>query len=497
MYNDYDDPNSGQDDGLYEDTPMEKIGGIADQIKPFVVPIILVIILLIGVFVAYDFFIGSKRNVSFNILDTEGDNINGANIIVFSISGEEIARVRSGQNLELKIGPYNLDVRASGFERKNNKSITVSGDGPIVIVMEINKDLELEGTFPENFFSGEQISIDVTVINNESDTVEINLVLDKDAEEGMEISYNKPLFVFPGTNQVIVTLKADTKPDQDLLGGTNDGVIRIEGLNNNSAKIRGDFTVTAFSSGDIRIKIGGSSQSVDFKTVKAGSSSEKELRIENKSDNIINDITVELEITNTKFSPPEEVEEWFIFSPSNTIESILPEEIRIITIIVNIPSSMIFPQGENEEIIDGVFRVKSSFFEKEFNLDLKVKKPKTGISIKGISNSFTFKKDDGGYDKKSDFIDIRNTGDVLLTDFSVIVTCNPRTSTWLSLETGVSEITFPSLVAGATKSIPFLISIPSNITGGQIANCKIGVFYTDPSGQQQTLEEPVLISTSS
>ena len=64
MHNDYDNPDSGQDDGLYEDTPMEKISGIADQIKPFAVPIILVIILLIGVFIAYDFFVGSKRNIS-------------------------------------------------------------------------------------------------------------------------------------------------------------------------------------------------------------------------------------------------------------------------------------------------------------------------------------------------------------------------------------------------------------------------------------------------
>ena len=61
MYDKYDDPDSGQDDGLYEDTPMEKIRGIVDQIKPFSVPIVLVIILLIGVFIAYDFFIGSQR----------------------------------------------------------------------------------------------------------------------------------------------------------------------------------------------------------------------------------------------------------------------------------------------------------------------------------------------------------------------------------------------------------------------------------------------------
>ncbi|MCH7902909.1 hypothetical protein IIC68_04100, partial [archaeon] len=277
---------------------------------------------------------------------------------------------------------------------------------------------------------------------------------------------------------------------------TNERVIRIEGLNNNRAKIKGDFTITAFSSGDIRIKIGNSTRDVDFRTVKAGSSSEKQLRIENKSDNTINDITIELEITNTEFSSEEEVEEWFIFSPSNTIESILPGEIRTIAIIVNVPSSMIFLQGENEEIIDGVFRVKSSFFEREFNLDLKVKKPKTGISISGIKDQYTFPKDDGVYDNESDFIDIRNTGDVLLTDFSVAISCSPSTYTWLSLENGAPETSFPSLEAGITKSIPFLISIPSTVTGGQRANCKVGVFYIDPSGQQQLLEEPVIISTS-
>lgn len=495
MYNDYDDPNSSEDDGLYEESPMEKIGGIVDQIKPFAVPIVLVILLLIGIFIAYDFFIGSQRNVSFNVLDTEGDNINGANIRILSVTGEDIARTRSGENIELKLGSYNLDVRASGYERKS-KNITVSGDGPIIIEMEINNDLELEGNFPESFFSGEEITIEVTVINNGTDTVETNLLLDGDAKDGMVMSGGKSLIVFPGTNLITITLKVNTSPDRDLLSGSNSGVIRIKGLNNNRAKIRGNFSITAFNQSDINIKIGNSTRDVDFRTLTAGSSSEKELRIENKSDNTISEITVELEITNTQFSLNEDVENWFSFGPSNTIENILPDETRQISIIVSIPSSVIFPQGVSEETIDGVFRVKSSFFEKEFNLDLKIEKPDTGISISGIKNTYTLRKDDNVYQNELGFLKIRNTGDVLLTNFSVAVVCSPSTYTWLSVENGAPETSFPSLEADQIKEIPYLISIPSNVTGGQLANCKIGVFYTDPSSQQQTLEEPVLISTA-
>ena len=34
MHNDYDNPDSGQDDGLYDDTPMEKISGRPDGSDP-------------------------------------------------------------------------------------------------------------------------------------------------------------------------------------------------------------------------------------------------------------------------------------------------------------------------------------------------------------------------------------------------------------------------------------------------------------------------------
>ncbi len=491
----FDNPHPGRDDSdLYGDSPMERVQDMAEQVKPYGKYIVIGIVLLLVAFFAFDFFIGSVKQVSFNVTDTEGEGIAGI-ITIADSGGKQIDRVRSNETISLKNGTYNVDVRASGYRRLNTQ-INVIGNAPIPIQLEIEDDLELRGTFPGELFTGEQRELELTIVNNESDVIGTSLVLEGDAKDAMELVYEEPLLVFPGENNVKVTLKVKEKPEPALIGTGNDGELRLKGLDNPKEKIGGKFSLTAFDARDVSVRVGSSNRNADFGTLQAGETSEKEIRIENKSKTVLTNVTIEIEITTTEFTAPEEVKEWFTLNPENTIDTIRAGETKTIIVNLAVPSNMFFATGKEKETIDGRIIVKTTYFEQEFNIDLEVKKPDIGVSIGGIKESYVLKKTNEIYDSELDFIEITNTGDVLLTNLEAAIVCTPSSSTWLTIDNGKAQAMFSSLAPEETRNVQFQISVPPNIPSGTFANCNIGVFYNDPSAQRLSTEQRILISTS-
>ncbi|MCR4368957.1 MAG: hypothetical protein NUV67_03560, partial [archaeon] len=474
MYDKYDSPH-GNEDEIYDDSPMDKAkdaaGPAIDAIKQNKMAIIIGIIILLAGFFAYDYFIGSVKNVSFEIRGTEGDAISAATTILGS-DGKTLETVQPGQTIGLRAGMYNIEIRKAGFKRYTSQ-ISVLESGPVTATLEIAKDLELSGQFPQTFFAGETKQLTLTMTNNESGPEEAGLVLDGDAEDAMELDYEKPLILFPGTNEITATLSVKSDVGSKQIGENKSGEIRIQGLDNKNAKITGKYSLIKADVSDIKVKVGSSTTSADFGDIRAGESEEKAISVENKTDSTITGIKIEVEITSSDLATKEEVLEWFSFTPSNEIDEIAPDEKKEISIRATPPIGTAFPSGKTVGLIDGVIKVSSSFFTKTFKLTLEVEKPETELSASGLRESYSIRKSSGSYPETNDFIEIQNSGKTTLMDFELRVACVSPGTGWLTIENNQNRTTFETLAADQTKKVPFKISIPANVPEDTAASMSI------------------------
>ena len=237
----------------------------------------------------------------------------------------------------------------------------MSNADPVVIELEDDKDIELEGTIPENFVTGEEKELTLTVRNNNSEDAEVNLLLGGDMEGPMAIEYEKPLLIAQGDNTVTVKIKASKDPEKNAIGSGKSGEIRIQGLNNPKAKITGKYSLTQFSNDKLKISLGGSNNKSDYGTVRAGENKDRILKVENENSFDITGIKAEVKITNTEFSDPQEVGGWFKFSPENTMDVAADSEGQL-TLVLTIPLAHKFPEGKEKEAITGALYLRTSYF---------------------------------------------------------------------------------------------------------------------------------------
>lgn len=497
MYDKYDNPHGEEDAGIYERSPLEQAGemggSVVEKVRPHLKKIIAAVVILAVLFFAYDFFIGSVKTVSFKVTDTEGNQIE-AGIKVMSSNGQEIKRLKSGEALGLKSGDYRIDVQASGYKTLRGKTITVSDSAEISEELESDRELELAGQFPSSFATGDKKEFRVTVTSNEKEPLEAVLLLEGDAKNAMEIGYDKPLTILPGSNDIDVTLTTKKDAADKYIGQGKTGIIRIEGLDNKKAKIEGKYSLTRFQEGKFRVTVN-SSDRINYGKIRAGETVEKTLKVENDNKFDISDIKAGVKISSTEFSKPEEVEKWFAFSPTDTLSINSGTEGQL-TIVLNTPLGHQFPSGKETESINGVVNVTTSFVSKQLQLALDIQKVAVGITISGIQPTYNIQKKDGAYKKQAGFIEVRNSGEVLLTDVEAKVQCNPAASSWISFEGSAVEYQIQSIAKDQTQQVPYTIDVPATAKPAEIVNCKLGIFYKDPAGQRQSAEKQVLITTS-
>ncbi len=500
MHDKYDSPDGGEEE-LYEETPMDKakeIGGnAAEIIRQNRKPIAAAIVAIIALFFIYDFFIGSVMHVSFDVTDTEGNSIN-ASIKINSLSGNEVARAVSGETISLKKGDYTIDVAASDFRPILKQGVSVSDDNGISVNMQADLGLELAGTFPESFFTGEEKSVMLTITSNESDAVETQLVLDGDAKSAMSIQYDTPLYVSKGQNQITAKITANTNVDKKQLGENKEGEIRIRGLDTANATVKGKYALKEFNAKDVAAKFGSSDTKADFGNLSPGENKEQPITVENKGNSELTSFRIEAEITDPDFLSAEEIQNWFMYTPSNEIPSIAPKTTERASVTLKIPTNITFPQGKESAKIDGVIRVKTSYYKKEFNINLNIEKPKTGVSTSGLKSSYTIGKSDGAYRAETGFLAIRNSGETLLKNFDIRAQCfmSAQQVYWLMLNNQQGEYTFDSLEKGATKSVPFTIQVPNSTPENQRAQCDLRIGYSEPNGQFDNADSTIVILTS-
>ena len=496
MYDKYDSPGDEQDSGQYNESQLgnagEAIGGIVEQAKPYAPMIIGGIVALAVLFFAYDFFIGSYHPVQIELTDTEGKPIDGT-IKLSNPQGQEIKTVKGGEAVNLKNGPYKADVSSAGKKTLRQYPLTISGTGPVAIEMEAAKQLELKGEIPDSFVTGEQKDITLTITNRGNQDEDVKLLLEGDMKGAMKLEYGEPLLIAPGENVVNAKLKVDREVESKLRGENKSGAIRIEGLSNKDARIGAEYSLTQFSTDKFRVTFAGSLDKAQYGKVKAGESVEKILKVSNDNVFDFRNAKAEVKISSTQFSTPSDVEKWFRFSPENFISVPAGEEGQM-TVVLTVPASMQFPQGKETESITGALYLRTSYYEKKFDIMIDAAKIDAKILIDGINEKYTLQRRDNAYKKEVGMLDIRNGGEVLLTDIEARIDCKPQDSAWLTFS-GATDYAIDSLEKGQRKGIAYIIDLPSTTPAARIASCTITVVYKDPSGQRRSNEKQVILMT--
>ena len=498
MYDKYNDPYSGgqqqvpMDDG--SGGPQEMLNGIMDNVKQYWWAIILVLVVLGAGYFAYDFFVGSVKEITFSGTDTEGKAVS-ATFRIMDASGNEVKTVEPGQKISIRKGTYYVDATASGFKDVRQEQLEVEKNESVKISFEKDLDVGIDGSFPESFMAGEEKKIQATFTNNGDETADITLVLDGDAKKSMELQ-TKSFSIYPGTQQETIAIKVKSSLESSAIGGGKKGAIRIQGLE--GAKIEGEYQLSKFDPAkDLEIRVDSSDKEVKYQNVRTGEDAPvKNLKIQNNTDSDIQDIQVSLDITETEFTEKETAKSWFSFNPSNTL-SVGANSTENTNIVLKVPDQIKFPEGKLDESISGTITVKTSFYEKKFNLNFKIVKSEAKVTATGIQESYIFSKTKGIYTPKAEFIDVRNSGDVLLTDFDVRVDC-PRAvgTSWLTIGNGKTQYSFEKLAKGETHKVPYMIAVPNSTPGLTTVDCTLGIFYKEPSGSTKKTEVKTIITTA-
>ncbi|MBI4210361.1 MAG: carboxypeptidase regulatory-like domain-containing protein [Candidatus Diapherotrites archaeon] len=503
MYDRYDSPHPEEEDdsGAYEESAMDRASEIGSSATDFLKEnwkkLLALLILAGAAYAAYDYFVGSVKAVSFEVMDTEGGAISGT-VRISAPSGQEINTVNSGEELKLKAGEYDIDVQAKGYKTVTGKSIKVADDGSVSITLEADKDLEIGGEFPQSFATGEEKAMQI-IVTNKGRATEAELLLEGDAKESLELGYPKPLDLAPGENMVQATLKAKDSPPEKSIGKDRTGTIRIAGLGGSRAKITGKFTLVKFDRKKISVTFNGSESRAEMNTIKAGASPDdnrKTIRVRNDNEIEVNDIQASINITSTEFSRKEDVVKWFEFVPSNIFNAQARSEASI-TVLPHIPAGIAFPAGKETETIAGIVEVKSALFSRTFQLSMELAKLKSGIEVSGLADTLTAAKDKDAYRVQTGILQIRNRGEVLLTQVTPRAACDSKGTVWLKLvDTGYGTDGFTMEKNSDAQQIPYTISVPPETPAQTITHCSLGVLYKANGIQQAPYTKTITIITS-
>ena len=477
---DYPDPTSDIE-GVYEDNPLDKAKEtglkILDVLKANKKKIAIAIIILVALFLLYDFFLGSVKEITFTVNDTEGTEVTDASVKILGTDGKTIATVPSGGKTSLRKGTYSYSVIAGGYKTKARTQFEVSGSTEINAVLEKNLDVELslEEQFPDKLVVGQIATVNVLLKNNSQSTQEIELVFEGSlGEKTMTASYEKPLSLSPGQRAVPVTFQVKTGLSNSEIKNGLSGTIRIKGLNSASAKKSVSFDLLSFDEKKVTI-----SGTTNFGTIEEGAALvEKKFTIRNQSTLDIENLEIVLAINDVQYSSIEDVQKWFTFSREVPIPVIKAGSQEEIGIRANVPVGEInFPPGASTENIGGQIVFKTSFFEIAKELDLVAAKSSTSIEISGLSNqTLSFDEDNGSYPTKSGTLSLRNTGNLAIQNLSLSGECNNEPAEWIIF--GDSFI--PQIDPKDTKQVNYIIQPPSSISNGDVMICSVAATFDNP-----------------
>jgi len=487
------------------------IGEMLGPVKAFLPYIMLIVLLAVVAFFAYDYFIGSVMNVTITIQDVEGSSLNKNSFKLFEGGNTQPLfsdRDSSSYTVQVKPGRYRYEINAAGYAIKRASLEIVAGDTTKTIELEKDLDVEivgLESAFPERIFAGQALDVQVTLRNRGSKSAVVQLVPENDlAEFTDEIS---GITVGSNTTTVAtfsVNVPASTAIKDKSNGDSKTAVLRIKYT---KEKASANFTVLPNPKGNIKLN----EASFRVKAIEGQNKQSKPIKITNSNRFPIEDLELSIEITSSTKHDPEKVKEWFQF----TEVANQPEPWKIN--IANVPAGksvekelqVVVPLTADRELgIKGNIVLNTEYFDqpKKETLTLDItEKASHGIQLtlsprQPYRINWDSSLSPAGYETKDISLNVKNTGQIDLRNVFVSIEnsddCHDGWLKFLGDLTSLDNKTIELLAVGETEELRMQASAPTVQRGSETPMyCDLYYRYDNPIqfGEYVEKSEPAFI----
>ncbi len=448
--------------------------------------LVLIILLVIG-YVAYDFFVGSYRTVSVSIKNTEKESVPDAEIIIMKLGETKPVYSGTPKSQSLKAGEYSIEASAVGY-RTGNQDFTVEKDGDTIAVT-LEKILATRITskeFPTELYLGQTTTGSVTLQNTGSKAETIELAWEGDfkdlIDKGFSIATDPASITIQGQQTLQVPLEL-TIPNSLVLknkttGDDKKGKVRLKYLN-------GPFTDILFKllpEPLVEIK----PAKIQF-TVNAGAVNAPlgKITIKNKGKVPIKNIQLSVAVDPASTAKPE----WFTFD-IDSIDEIAANATQEVQFYVSPPinPNPLLVSGQSHVV------VKSDTWEERVPMAITIQGVQATLQVShGISSELSIDREGSGYEtitgKK---VTVKNNGAVTIPRIEIINFSAQCTDAWIFFdEIGIIN----DLAPGQTKTISFRVTAPSSILADFTQSCTLKYTYLDPitgTETDQTNIDPVI-----
>lgn len=464
---------------------------IQDKIKYFLEDhgkkiVVLIILLVIG-FVAYDFFVGSYRTIGFSVKNVENENVADAQIVIMKLGETKPVYSGPAASQSLKMGTYSVEASATGY-RTASQEFTIENETPAVAI-KLEKILATKITskeFPIELYLGQATIGSVTLQNTGSKAETIELSWEGDFKDlvskGFSVETNPASVTIPGQQTIQVPLEI-TVPAALVLknkttGDDKKGKIRLKYLNGPLTEINFKLLPEAL----VEIK----PAKVTF-TVEAGAVNAPlgKITIKNKGKVPIKNIQLSVSLDPASTAKPE----WFMFD-IDSIEEIAAKATQEIQFYVSPPinPNPVLVSGQSHVVI------QSDTWEKKIPMAITIQGVQAKLQVShGITSELSINPEGAGYEQiTGKKVTVKNNGSVTIPRIEIINFSSQCTDAWIFFdEIGIIN----DLAPGETQTISFRVTAPSSTPADFTQSCTLKYAYLDPiSGNEtdQTNIDPVI-----
>ncbi|MDO8627033.1 MAG: hypothetical protein Q7K42_01075 [Candidatus Diapherotrites archaeon] len=498
-------PNSpmGFGPNLQYDEPRESPLDTVKQLweekgKPFIEQnwkkILAGIVVLVLAFFVYDFFIGSVKQVSIQLQDTEGQPalVSGS---VFGQDNNPILQFSNGLiSGSLRKGQYFVRLSDRGEFKDEILQLPISESTPAVLQLEKDYKIDiLNFLFPNNLSVGEKASFSFFAKNkgDKLANVEFDLKSAGDLFEDVVFEPSSVSLSPNGQEQVKLSFKVKTPskiPSKD--GEKKDAKLLVKGLKEtNSANKKAQFTLYPAVSLTI------TPDKIDFGTVKAGEKSkDKELLIVNKSNYDLKGVKISFDVYSKSNNEDKDIISWFIWSIKGCADSgdclldidkpqNASDKIRSLLFLI-------LPSDAKTGSVRANLNIEKGSFTESIPISFEIEGAKTQLDVKLSNVDFKLKKNDiGEYVEQKASLTISNLGDVALTNIDPLIDCAQDYVYILQAKSGQIPFDLESKTSSDNKRVfDLIVKAPNSEDPGNVQSCTIAVSYDDSlSGETKTL----------
>tara|TARA_Y100000310_G_C20659118_1_gene803656 strand:+ start:598 stop:2121 length:1524 start_codon:yes stop_codon:yes gene_type:complete len=476
----FDSPSYGADDIEFDDNNIvDKIKPAQDLIKKNLKVIVIALVVLVVAWFAYDFFIGSMREATIVIQNTEGERLPTNRLKLLDSAGNELKVLskQSSYTEQLKAGSYRYEVSVSEYATERG-TLTVTSSGETYnIIVEKELDIEIldfKEVFPSDWITGQSRDIMFEIKSDESVAKSIDIVFEE-ALADWSIPKKNVIVQANSTQTVVAKITVPKDITDKITGESFDAVARIKFTNEKQSK---SFKV--FPAPKIDLKLSGMQ-----KNAEAGETITKpKIKVDNDSKFPIQEFELIIEITSASKNNPSKVIEWFKFQEKAgeaeawkiNVPGIESRDDVEKTIRIDIPLTA------KKETITGKIVLNASFLpqpmEQTFNITID-KEANFALTLTASDEiKIDWSETIGGYETLAKILKVKNSGQLDLSNIRISVNNSLVCSTdWMEIVNPSIE----SLASGDSREITLNVSAPIAQRGNEdIMPCQLKYLFDNP-----------------